>query len=261
MNIQRSVGKHRPQLAGRWSFVPIILCALAGMPALASEPGNHWTVAPYLWAPHLHGRVGLGPVEVPLDVSSGELAGGVSSGAMGLLRWSDDRQFVYLEGISMRFTDKEFAPFFDQSVEAELAFAELGYGRHYSVNVDFPVRGAMVLSPYVGLRRVEMDVGVDSQFLGLRAEEQWLDPALGIIVQGPLYGRLDYAIKLDGAGFDIDRNHYWSGTAGLMLAATDSLGVVATWRVTSFSANPGGGNDLKLRLRGSGPEIGITYSF
>jgi len=225
------------------------------------DENRPWMVAPYLWAPQMKGKVGAGPINVQLDVSPKELAGGINAGAMGYGRWSDGKQFVYLEGIGIQFADREFQPFFNQAVKSELVFAEIGYGRHFHADLCLPKCGALRISPYVGVRRIQMDVAVDSPFLALKVDERWTDPAVGLIVESPLYKRLGYGIKLDAAGFGIDNNRYWSALGGLTYQATDSLALVATWRYSKFIAHPGGGNDLEMRLRGNGPMVGIAWSF
>lgn len=250
-----------PRAARMLARLSLSLAALCGSVAHAADPDDHWSIAPYLWAPHLKGDVGAGPLNIGLDIKPQEMAGGVNAGAMGYGRWSDGRQFVYVEGIGLQFADREFKPFFNQAVKSELLFAEIGYGRHYYADVSFPAQGRMQISPYVGARRIQMDVAVNSPFLALKVDERWTDPALGVILMAPLYKRVGYVAKLDGAGFGIDNNHYWSAVGGLTLDATHAFTLVATWRYTKFTAKPGGGNDLKMKLHGSGPMVGLSYSF
>jgi opacity protein-like surface antigen len=238
-----------------------LLLASGAEAAAAGSDSDHWLIAPYLWAPHLKGKVGLGPLSVPLDIKPQELAGGINAGAMGYLQWSNERHFFYLEGIGIQFADRKFQPLFNQSVKAEVLFSEIGYGRRYPIDSLFSTRSRMRLSPYIGVRHIRADARVDSPLLGLDADERWLVPAVGVIVEAPLTQRLGWMMKLDGAGFGIDHNRYWSGLAGLTFSATDSLALAATYRIARFHAQPGSGNDLDLHLRGSGPQVGLTLSF
>lgn len=256
----------RPRALAGSTAVLLCLCgglavADEGRPANESATRNVLLLAPYLWGPDLKGAVGFGPVKISLDVDARELASGVNAAAMGYLRYSCDEHFVYVEGLGFRFEDDKFEPFFNQSIEAELASVEAGYGRHFSFETLWPAKGATVVSPYVGLRHVHLNVAVINSQQPLEANERWLDPSLGVIVMGPLHRRFTYALKFDAAGFGLGRDHYWSSITAVQYPFGDAWTIGAGYRISRFSAKPEGGNDLKLNLRGAGPEVGLTYSF
>jgi hypothetical protein len=250
----------------RWLAALLMLACALPQPLRAAEPepqsaaappprsASGWLLAPYLWAPSLKGRVGIAGSEVSTNVSARELAGGLDAAAMGYLRWTRGPQFLYAEALGVRFHDRRFEPLFNQDVEAEIALFEAGYGRHFQV-------GLLQLSPYAGLRYASIEAAIRNPQQALSADERWLDPALGLIAEAPLYRRLSGLLKLDAAGLGLGRDHYWNGIAALRYPLGRSFSIGLGYRWVRFNAEPGGDNELKLRLRGDGPEMGVTYSF
>jgi hypothetical protein len=245
------------------------LCLAAAAPFAAHASDDEstttgdsgWLIAPYLWAPNLGGSVGLGALRVPVDVGIDELAGGLRAAAMGYLQYRHGRHFLYVEGLGLRFKDERFAPFFDQSVRAQVSLVELGYGRRYRVELLDPLPGTIHVSPYIGLRHAALDVRIDNPEQSTAADESWIDPALGMIVEIPLRGSWDAVVKLDAAGFGLGRDHYWNAIGMLRYTVDARWSLAGGYRIARFDAEPGGGNDLDLSLRGSGFKLGLTYRF
>lgn len=220
-----------------------------------------WMIAPYVWGPSVEGSVGIGGLSVPLDVGISELGSGIEAGGMGYLRWTRDRNFLHAEGLGLQFSDRRFEPFFNLDVDATVVFAELGAGRHFYMDVSFPASGQLQISPYAGVRHVRLKVEASDPRQSLQADDNWFDLTLGLILQAPLTQRLSYLAKLDAAGFDLDRDWYWSAQFGFNYDFGSALSGVVGYRVTRFDADAGGGNDLNLQLRASGPIIGVIYEF
>src|SRR5690606_1875193 len=149
--------------------------ASAASPAEGGD-SPEWLLAPYLWAPDFKGTVGLGGITLPLDVRADEMLRDVDAGAMGLLRWTQGSHFLYLEGMGLAWSNPRFEAFYDQNVKATLIFAELGYGRHFRVDLPAIARGLTLVSPYVGLRYATLDMQI------VRTE-RILDPVIGLLLR------------------------------------------------------------------------------
>ena len=225
------------------------------------QPRNTLFIAPYVWAPNLSGKVGFGPLAVPVDLKATDLAGSISAAALGYAQYSRDHHFVYAEFLGFRFKDTRFEEFRDQNVKAQLIVGEGGYGQHFALKTTFPVPGTTLVSPYIGVRYTSLNVEVIRPLRSIGAKDHWVDPALGAIVFGPLYGPLTYALKLDAAGFGLGTDHYWSSITALQYRFARVWSVGLGYRISRFNADPGGDNDLDLNLRGAGPEAGLTYTF
>lgn len=248
----------------------LIVCAfallLAGAPLgyAAENAGTSregWTVAPYLWAMQVEGSIGIAGMSVPVDVGLSELAGQVKAGAMGYVRRVEGPNMVYLEGLAILFDDESLDLFRDLPVAAEVVFAEAGYGRRFPLESALPNGGTITVTPYIGLRYALLDVTIESRFRTLTADEEWIDPALGVLVEGPIRGGLSYAFKLDGAGFGLGHAYYSSAAIYLGYQLSRRWTVAAGYRIARFDARPSGGNDLEMDLRGYGPKLGLVWTF
>jgi opacity protein-like surface antigen len=244
-----------------FALMPIALASVAQAEDSRMDAEKSWFIAPYLWGPNVKGDVGIAQLSVPLDVSVEELGSGIELGAMGYIRWTRDRMFLYAEGLGLDFEDESFAAFFDQHVHSQVVFAELGIGRHWRWDVTFPTRGELQLSPYVGARYVWLNVKARSVVQTLKAEDTWQDLALGVMLQGPLYGKFSYVMKADAAGFNLDHDRYWNFIGGVAYEFNPTWMAVVAYRVSRFDADQGGGNDLDLSLRAAGPLVGVALQF
>ncbi|MET0987717.1 MAG: hypothetical protein ABW034_20160 [Steroidobacteraceae bacterium] len=249
----------------RFHWLLLLLCALQlavlSSPLQAKEEEPSWIIAPYVWGPDVKGDVGISNVSVPMNVGLSELGSGVKLGAMGYVRWTHERTFLYAEGLGLDFKDKSFAAFFNQSVRSKVVLAEAGVGRHYRRDVTFPAKGTLQLSPYVGGRYTWLNVEASNPLQTLEADDNWVDLAVGVMAEAPLYGRLSYVMKADAAGFGLSRDRYWNVIAGVQYPFTPSFVGIAAYRISRFDADQGGGNDLDLNLRAAGPLLGLAYQF
>lgn len=240
------------------------LAASAAMPCHAIEnPLGRGTfqIAPYLYGMSIKGKLGFDGTSVDLDVKPQDIVGDINAGAMGYIRWVDEDQFFYGEGLGADFEDDSFDQFYGQHVKSSLLLTEVGYGRNFYAETVAPAPGMMTISPYIGVRYAQLTFEVPNPIRTLAEKETWLDPVLGLIIEAPLIGPINYALKIDGAGFGLGRDHYWSVTAAAHYTHTEHWSLVAGYRIARFNADPGGGNAVKMELRASGPEAGIVFSF
>jgi hypothetical protein len=107
----------------------------------------------------------------------------------------------------------------------------------------------------------KVKVKVNGPLLLQTVKKDWHDPAVGILIQGPIYQRLGYIVKLDAAGFNTDGDNYRSALAMLRYAFDASWSVAAGYRISHFEAKADSATGLSIDLTGSGPLIGIQYSF
>lgn len=210
----------------------------------------------------MRGDVGNGRLNVPFDVGIGELSGSIKLGAMGYAQRDVGPHVIYLEGLGFSFEDRSLDQFRDLPVRAEAIFVEAGYGYRVPMASALPNGGEIVLMPYAGLRYASFDATVE---LPLRREmalgDKWIDPVLGILVEGPIRGRMAYAIKLDGAGFGLGRSRYASGALYLTCDLADRWMLGAGYRLSRFQTDTDEDDSLRMKLTASGPAIGLAYRF
>lgn len=218
-----------------------------------------WMVAPYLWAPSLDGDVGIGQLATSFDVGARDLASKVNAAFMGYLRATREAQFLYIESVGMRFRDPDSEPFFNQNVKSQVLLTEIGYGRHYSLKGVG--RESLKFQPYIGIRYAELEAEIRSPQQSLHADENWLDPVLGIITTLPIRNSLALVVKTDAAGFGLGRDRYWNVVGLLQWHWNSRVSFAAGYRMARFDADPGGSNDLQMDLRAEGPMVGVAWNF
>lgn len=246
--------------------------------AVPTRPG--FLIAPFIWVPNISGPVGTGTTRQSIDLSSGDLLSDAESGAMGYLRWTFGRQFVYFEGVQASWRDEGFDSFFRQDVDSTIVFLEAGYGLDFRLDAPALPQGHVWLSPYLGVRYASLDVSIGlvdpiqtflqnpaaalaalQQGVPMEVSEEIIDPALGLIAEVPLTERVSFLLKLDGAGFNLDRSRYWNGTGVLGYDFSERWSILAGYRLARIEAEAGDGNELNLDWRLSGPIGSVTYSF
>lgn len=250
---------------------PVLLLAVlffSGM-ANASPPRegdsardrNRVVLAPYAWALNMSGSIGLNGIDVPLDLQSTELLDGIKSGGMGYLQWHRGPGFFYLEGIQIDFGQKNFAPLFNQSVDASLLFVETGYGLTLDIDAPLPGDGNLRISPYIGGRVIKINVDVNGPLLHQTVKEDWVDPVLGAIIQAPLSRRFTGVAKIDAAGFNSNGSNYQSIAALVLYSVNDRWSLGAGYRFSAFEASARETGGVTMDLEGHGPMAGLQYSF
>jgi hypothetical protein len=234
--------------------------SLPPLPQVESTPSK-LIVAPYLWALNISGNVQLGGQSVPLTVPAAQLARGAQSGGMGYIQVPIGNNFLYLDGLGAGFHERNFQPFFDQTVGAHLYMGEAGAGHNFSVATDFPVSGETVISPYIGARYITLYVKVEGPLVEQSAGQTCYEPVAGVFVEGPIFHRLNYVVKVDAGGFNIGNTNYVNGLIVFTYNITRHIAIGAGYRAAHFYAGPVPGNGLAMNLTATGPLAGIEITF
>jgi hypothetical protein len=231
----------------------------AGSPGSAEEeapPKVQLVLSPYAWAPTIQGNTALGQLKVPVRATPGYLAGGIKAGGMGNIRIERPRDFIFAEAIIADYDNKNFRPFFGQSLTSKIRYVELGAGLHRTVRVG--QHTSIRVSPYAGIQYLKLDNFVAGNLLTATANGSWTNPVAGVIVEVPVNKRFSLTGKLDGAGFGITDTDYRSLAllTNVRISRRLSFDAGYRWAKGRFDSDAG----LALDLKAAGPQIGLRYS-
>jgi hypothetical protein len=240
-----------------------LLIIVGFMTSMASwgREGYEVHIAPYAWALDLDGTVGLNGLSVPLDLQSTELLKGAKSGGMGYLILDTPQGFFYLEGMQIDFAEKSFDAFFNQGVEATLLYGELGYGRHFDFDSLFRGTRQVRLSPYIGVRQVDLRVDVNGPLINQKVDSDWLDPVIGVALQTELSENFSLVGKADLSGLNLNKTDYRGIALAGVYRFSRHWSVGLGYRYASFEGTDDSGGALALDLTGQGPMVGLILSF
>jgi hypothetical protein len=244
------------EMKPRLALATILLAT--GLPAHAQQeapPKLQLVLSPYAWAPTIEGNTALGQLKVPVRATPGYLAGGIKAGGMGNIRIERPRDFIFAEAIIADYDNKNFRPFFDQSLTSKIRYVELGAGLHRTMRVG--QNTSIRVSPYAGIQYVKLDNFVSGNLLTATANGSWTNPVAGVIVEVPVSTRFSLTGKLDGAGFGITNTDYRSLAllANVRVSKRVSLNAGYRWAKGRFDSDTG----LALDLKAAGPVIGLRY--
>jgi hypothetical protein len=208
----------------------------------------------YLWAPSVAGRAGIGPLELPVNVTPGDLASGLKLGAMGRLGIRKGRASASLDVIGVDVERKRFAPVLGQDLSAEVGAIELVGGYRFDAGEGVSI------TPIAGFRYNNLRARFGTPPATLAVKGDWLEPALGVTVSARPAKRVGLEAKLI-AGYRDTRRH----SVGLRAEASYRVGrrteIFAGYRYLEQKYRSGGGGQFSLDLSGDGPLVGFRRRF
>lgn len=252
-------------VSGYWITVPPILTvaimmSVSALPAYSEEPehedrSENMSVefAPYIWGPQISGSVSFGALGADLNLQPLDLFSDVDAGFMGAGVLRQKRNFIVFDGLWLDYSNDAFEPFFNQAVDVELKYLQAGIGR--SFHVDSMLED-LTIEPFIGAQYVSLNPNLSGALGRISVEEEWLSPAIGLMVSGTVSGRVSTTIKLDYASGFSDGDLV-SVVSVLNYALTENASIAAgfRWSEGELSAENGFGLDLE----GGGPILGLRW--
>jgi hypothetical protein len=212
------------------------------------------TLAPYLWAPTINGRVSLGPLALPLRATPGQLASGLRAGAMGSATIEKDRGFIGIEVIAIDFKRNQFAPVLSQDVAARVISIEGVAGYTFSIGKN------LVLRPIAGIRYNSLTVDVGTAPANLAVSGAWIEPLVGGVATIRVGERWTVTAKADRGIGGQDRRSF-DARADIDYRLARRVSVFAGYRHTAQYYASSGTPAFTIDLRGDGPIVGLRGRF
>jgi hypothetical protein len=145
-----------------------------------------YTLAPYLWAINLQGRVAVADQTVHIDQSFNDLLKKLNFGGMLWIDAKNDRFGAFLNVLYTVLSMNDQDNILDVNARNDFLILSTGLSydlyRHDFINGLF-ARGTFIITPYLGFRYTENDteVKVSLPSIALKAQENqyWTDPIIG----------------------------------------------------------------------------------
>jgi hypothetical protein len=266
------------RIVAGWMAVALLWLPVARAGAAEDERAWQFDVAaPYLWLPEEHGRIGLGPVSVPVDVGFDDIfdlmgQGDLLGGAGHFEAHNRDLHLSLFFDATGSVVDTEagLANVPGGEVEADPALVFLEWAAGYRIGpmpLDRAATRKFWVEPFVGARYYHSGNGIEIRRNGvLRADvsasSDWADPILGIRWSLGLLEQLALRFRADIGGFGAGSELAWSlnGLFEYTLPWTifsAPLVAGAGYKVLDFDYESSGKVDKDIQLNFRGPLLGL----
>lgn len=244
--------------------VAAALAALMGCSAAgAADEGWEHTVAFYMVGASMDGDTGIGDVTADVDVSFGDILDNLEFGAMAAYRGERGPWAVVADLIYMKLEQQKdnLGPLGGSraTVDSDQTIFELDGSYELSEQ----------LSTYAGLRY--WDLSVDLQVVGggplgetraRSADEDWVDPLVGLRYVWPLGERWSLIAKGDVGGFGIGSDFAWQASAFASWAFAEHASLLFGVRFLDVDYEDGSGNrKFTWDVLQGGPSAGLAWRF
>jgi len=223
--------------------------------AQSSSGGWEYSIAPYMWASGMEGKMTIADIEGDLDVPFETIVENLDLALMAHYDMRNDRWVLTSDLI---FVDLEHA----EDVEGGTVTAGLDM-TIFEVVVGYRVSPAVAL--LAGARWVDM--GTSLQLSGEpegdgSASKDWIDPLVGVQVFTPLSEKWWVGVRGDIGGFGVGSELSWQAYANLGLRVSRVTSLVLGYRALDIDYVDGElPHYVGLDLLVSGPQLGAVFTF
>ena len=255
-------------LRGAWCGAGLLLLSLAAAAPAAAQQGetaDHWqfVVSPYLLLPHMNGTVGVGPVNIDLDASPGDIFSNLKFGAMLVVEAKKGPWAIGMNGLYMNLGNdmsKLIGPnggvTLSGSAEAKQGVVELTGFREVSPFLELLAGGRV---NFVG---TTLAVDAPNDVLSADISQTWFDPFVGGRLRVPGTGRWRIAARGDIGGFGVGSDLAWQarGTVGYQVSRLLEV-AAAYWVVNMDYKGDLKNGTFRYDVTTFGPELALAFHF
>ncbi|MGF7162543.1 opacity protein-like surface antigen [Rhodoligotrophos appendicifer] len=260
----------------RLTAIAASLVLMTGSVALAADmsppepvappppPASDWTitVAPYVWAAGIKGKVGAGGFPpAHIDASIGEVLSDFDIGFMGAAEVRNDRFSIYSDIVYVKLSDSAKTPNQVLADKVKLTTQELMWTGALGYTItDSPT---YALDMVAGFRLWSLDnklkvkgglIGSDS----FSSTETWVDPIVGLKFKADLTPSIYWTSWALIGGFGAGSDFMWDVLGGFGYRFTDNISAIAGYRAVSVDYTNDG---FKFDVVQQGPIMGAAIRF
>lgn len=231
---------------------------------MAQAAADHWqfTVSPYLLAPHMNGKVGVGPIPpVTVDVGPSEIFSHLQFGAMVFVQARKGPWAIGLDGLYMNLSEDlaKDASRASGTVGMKQAAFQLLVLREVTRGVELGVSGRLnVISSSIDAR-----VAVADTFQrGTSGTKVWFDPLLAARLTVPGTGKWHLALEADVGGFGVGSSFAWQVVPIVGYRFSQLFELAGSYRAMGMDYSTGEGKTaFSYDMRIFGPLLGFAFHF
>ena len=225
----------------------------AGIAQGQVQKGLEYSITPFLWAMSLNGSVEMGSVGGDVDagfsdiLDAAEMVVPIHFEAKGAV-WTLIAEINYAS-LSQDLFDKGSA---SGELGIDMLIAELLSGYRFANFTEL----------IFGVRYVSLDNSLTFRLPGpisnrkFDANQEWVDPVIGLRYSGPLGRKWSFGIRGDVGGFGLGSDLTWNLRANFGLSVSEVTTLMFGWHTTDFDYD---NNSFVYDMTHSGPELGIRF--
>lgn len=244
-----------------WGLAAAAIGTLLGMPAHAAEDAWQHVLAIYMVGSSINGTVGVGDLDLEVDMSFGDILDNLDGGAMLAYRatrgpWSFGADLAYL---GLEAKESELGPLGRVRVDIDADQLMLTTDVGYALNDRWSVYG--------GARYWDLDADLSLSVEGREpvtasASDSWIDPIVGLRYVAPLGGDWSLMARGDVGGFGVGSDFSWSATAIAVYQINRNAHLLLGYRHIDVDYEDGNGADrFKWDVWEGGPTAGFAWQF
>ena len=227
--------------------------ALVSSPAHADNGPWQWELTPYVWMAGLNGDLAIGNLEVPVEVSFGDILDDLEIGFIGHVeahndQWSIFSDLVYLE-LGRGANNLDF----------DLTEVIIEAGAGYRLSANFEIIG--------GIRWWNIDAmaarTVDPK-LERAADKDWVEPIIGARFRVPMSERFTLGLRGDVGGFGAGSEFSWSAAGFVDFKVTEGISILAGYKGLGVDYKDEADEDSRFfnyDMITHGPALAATFRF
>jgi hypothetical protein len=230
-----------------------------------------FTVAPYIWALNMNGRIGIGSTSTHVDQPFSDILHQLNVAGMLWLELHHDRFGIFLNGLYAAMSDEEHQDIFSihDKNDYELVSGGLSY-QLYRHDFGFSLQpNRFILEPYAGFRytanQVELTLKIPPSSLTLNNDQYWTDPIVGLRLLSLFCNGFEANLSGDIGG--INRHKQYSYNILALIGYQFPHFSIPTkaylaYRLLDQRYEHGNGiRQFDWNMKLSGPLIGIAWTF
>ncbi len=221
--------------------------------AAAQDDGWHFVVNPYVLLPSMKGTAGLHRFDADVDIGRSDILDNLNAGYLGYVEGSRGRWAI---GIDVNYMNVDAAPDLAR-IHADVGQKAIQPMVFYRLNDSVELLGG------VRYNRIRLELATSLEIAnGIRREQDWVDPILGVRYTLPLSERNAFSVLANVGGFGVSSDLAVQVRPMFHFGVGRSTTIDAGYQYFTMDYEDGSGDGrFAYDVRTTGPLVGVTFRF